>query len=181
MVCAPFRPTIDSPHKLACPPFLKIVQTSWLICALQTLRRLLRVESIVRGSALAVVARVRSMSTPKPILEIEAFGWLGGWLALLTGMGIGFEACGLKTPAPPTSIAAMYPITDLNDPFWHTKQHPVSYWPRVIPAEEMTEHLDPKAPVLFESALDSKRAQCYPYMLQEWEQFYTLRRSNRKI
>ena len=40
----------------------------------------------------------------------------GGWLALLTGMGIGFEACGISPPAPPTSIAAIYPISDLNDP-----------------------------------------------------------------
>lgn len=42
---------------------------------------------------------------------------LGGWLALLTGLGVGFEACGIEAPAPPTSIAAIYPISDLNDPY----------------------------------------------------------------
>jgi hypothetical protein len=40
----------------------------------------------------------------------------GGWLALLTGLGVGFEACGIAPPAAPTSNAALYPISDLNDP-----------------------------------------------------------------
>lgn len=43
-------------------------------------------------------------------------GSAGGWLALLTGLGVGFEACGITPPAAPTSIAAIYPISDLNDP-----------------------------------------------------------------
>lgn len=91
----------------------------------------------------------------------------GGWLALLTGMGIGFKACGLNAPATPASIAAVYPISDLDDPFWHTKQHPVSYMPRIIKDEEVAEYLDPKQPVSFESTLESKRSMCYPYMIQE--------------
>jgi hypothetical protein len=41
----------------------------------------------------------------------------GGWLALLVGLGVGFEACGITPPAAPTSIAAIYPISDLNDPY----------------------------------------------------------------
>lgn len=94
-------------------------------------------------------------------------GSAGGWLALLTGMGIGFKACGLTAPATPASIAAVYPISDLDDPFWHTKQHPVSYMPRIIKDEEVAEYLDPKQPVSFESTLESKRSMCYPYMIQE--------------
>lgn len=49
-------------------------------------------------------------------------GSAGGWLALLASTGVGFEACGLKAPAPPLVCAAIYPITDLLDPFWTTKQ-----------------------------------------------------------
>jgi len=94
-------------------------------------------------------------------------GSAGGWLALLTGMGIGFEASGLKAPAPPTSIAAIYPISDLNDPFWHTKQHPVSYMPRIIKEEELTEYLDANKPVSAFSMLDSPRSMFYHYMIQE--------------
>ena len=35
----------------------------------------------------------------------------GGWLALLAGTGIGFEACGLGLPPKVAGIAAIYPIT----------------------------------------------------------------------
>lgn len=49
-------------------------------------------------------------------MELIVHVLLGGWLALLTGLGVGFEACGIEAPAPPTSIAAIYPISDLNDP-----------------------------------------------------------------
>jgi hypothetical protein len=104
----------------------------------------------------------------------------GGWLALLTGMGIGFEACGIQKPAPPTSIAAIYPITDLNDPFWHTKQHPVSYMPRVIKEEELTEFLDPSKPISDATPLDHPRSMFYHYMIQEcvpfryWRAWLTL-------
>ncbi|KAJ7924932.1 Alpha/Beta hydrolase protein [Mycena leptocephala] len=75
----------------------------------------------------------------------------GGWLSFLAGMGIGYAACGLEPPAPVSGIAVLYPISDLNDPFWTTKQHPVSYMPRVVAF----------------STLDSKRAVFYHYMVQE--------------
>jgi acetyl esterase/lipase len=49
-------------------------------------------------------------------------GSAGGWLALLAGTGVGFKACGIEPPAAPSVIAAIYPITDLLDPFWNTRQ-----------------------------------------------------------
>ena len=50
-------------------------------------------------------------------------GSAGGWQALMIGLGVGFEACGVATPTPVAGIAAMYPISDLSHPFWITKQH----------------------------------------------------------
>jgi len=94
-------------------------------------------------------------------------GSAGGWLALLTGMGISFEACGISPPAPPTSIAAIYPISDLNDPFWHTKQHPVSYMDRVIKTEELTDYLDASKPMVDSCPLGCPRCKFYHYMIQE--------------
>lgn len=49
-------------------------------------------------------------------------GSAGGWLALLAGTGVGFKACGIEPPAAPSAVAAIYPISDLLDPFWNTKQ-----------------------------------------------------------
>lgn len=49
-------------------------------------------------------------------------GSAGGWLALLAGTGVGFKACGIEPPAAPSVVAAIYPISDLLDPFWNTKQ-----------------------------------------------------------
>jgi acetyl esterase/lipase len=91
----------------------------------------------------------------------------GGWLSFLAGTGIGYEACGLEPPSssPVSGIAALYPITDLADPFWTTKQHPVSYMPRVIPDAEVAPFLDPTADKLAFTALDSKRAVFYHYMV----------------
>jgi len=91
----------------------------------------------------------------------------GGWLALLAGTGIGYAACGLEPPAPVSGIAALYPITDLSDPFWTTKQHPVSYMPRVVPDAEVAPFLDPAAAKVAFTTLDSKRAVFYHYMVQE--------------
>ncbi|KAJ6594020.1 Alpha/Beta hydrolase protein [Mycena capillaripes] len=91
----------------------------------------------------------------------------GGWLSLLAGTGIGYAACGLEPPPPVSGIAALYPITDLADPFWTTKQHPVSYMPRVIPHEEVALFLDPSADKVAFSALDDKRGVFYHYMVQE--------------
>lgn len=50
-------------------------------------------------------------------------GSAGGWLALLLGSGVGFEACGLTPPAHPLGVCAIYPITDITDSFWTTPQH----------------------------------------------------------
>ncbi|ORY35306.1 Alpha/Beta hydrolase protein [Naematelia encephala] len=93
----------------------------------------------------------------------------GGWLALLAGTGIGFQACSLPVPASPTAIIGLYPISDLGDPFWHTKQHPVSYMNRIISVSELETHgfLDPTAPKTTESELTGPRSIFYHYMVQE--------------
>lgn len=92
-------------------------------------------------------------------------GSAGGWLALLAGTGVGFKACGLVPAAPPTAICAIYPISDLEDPFWTTVQRPVSYFPRVIEREEMEEYLDPEKPQASMSKLESTRSNFYHYMV----------------
>ncbi|KAF7321661.1 Polyketide synthase [Mycena kentingensis (nom. inval.)] len=91
----------------------------------------------------------------------------GGWLCLLAGTGIGYAACGLAPPPKVSGIAALYPITDLADPFWTTKQHPVSYLPRVIPDEEVASFVDPTSQKLAFTAVESPRAIFYHYMVQE--------------
>lgn len=91
----------------------------------------------------------------------------GGFLALLAGTGIGYTACGLEKPEPVTGIAAFYSITDLEDPFWTTKQHPVSYFKRVIGKEEVEPFISPDDTKVVSSALDSKRSIFYHYMVQE--------------
>lgn len=92
----------------------------------------------------------------------------GGWLCLLAGTGIGYAACGLEAPAPVSGIAALYPISDLADPFWTTKQRPVSYMPRVVPDDEVAPFIDPAAEKVAFTTLDSKRAVFYHYMVQEY-------------
>lgn len=96
---------------------------------------------------------------------IVSGGSAGGWLALLAGTGVGFAACGVEPPAKPLAIAAIYPISDLEDPFWTTKQHPVSYLPRVIEKQEMQAYLDAKAPPTSASSPDSTRSGFYGYMV----------------
>ncbi|WRT70061.1 uncharacterized protein IL334_007055 [Kwoniella shivajii] len=95
---------------------------------------------------------------------IVSGGSAGGWLALLIGSGVGFRACGLQPPEKPLAIAPIYPITDLLNPFWITKQHPVSYYPRIIDRSELEPYLDPHAEVTSFSTLDSPRAKFYHYM-----------------
>lgn len=95
----------------------------------------------------------------------------GGWLALLAGSGLGFAACGLPPPQPrPQGVIGLYPISDLDDSFWTTKQHPVTYMKgRIIDGpSELGAYLDAKAPVSASSALDSPRSLFYHYMIQEW-------------
>lgn len=93
----------------------------------------------------------------------------GGWLSLLAGTGIGFEACGVEPP--PTGavagIAALYPITDLLDEFWTTPQRPVSYMDRIIQQDEVALFLDPATAKLSSSPVDGRRAMFYHYMIQE--------------
>ncbi len=93
----------------------------------------------------------------------------GGWLSLLCGTGIGFKASGLDPPEKGRvkGIAALYPITDLLDPFWTTKQYPVSYFKRIIDKEELGAFLDHKGEKVASSALDSPRNVFYSYMIQE--------------
>jgi hypothetical protein len=92
----------------------------------------------------------------------------GGWLSLLAGTGVGYAACGLEPPEAVSGIAALYPISDLADPFWTTKQHPkVSYMPRVILDEEVAPFIDPAADAVGSSAPESKRSIFYHYMVQE--------------
>lgn len=92
----------------------------------------------------------------------------GGWLALLAGTGIGYAACGLEPPKGMTAIAAIYPITDLEDPFWSTQQRPVSFFHRVIKDEEMKEFVDPNAPAIAAPSIESRRSILYHYMVQEY-------------
>lgn len=92
----------------------------------------------------------------------------GGWLALLAASGLGFKECGLKSPPKPFGCIPIYPISDLTNSFWNTKQHPVSYFPRIIDGEkELGKDLDPNSAVLTNSALDSSRSVFYHYMIQE--------------
>lgn len=92
----------------------------------------------------------------------------GGWLALLTASGLGYQECGLQAPPKPFGCIAIYPISDLKDSFWNTKQHPVTYFPRIIDGEkELGENLDPNSAILTSSALDAPRSVFYHYMIQE--------------
>lgn len=91
----------------------------------------------------------------------------GGWLSLLAGTGIGFEECGLQKPTPVSGIAALYPITDLLDPFWKVVKRPVSYMNRIIGHEEVQPFIDPADAKTCFSALEDRRAIFYAYMVQE--------------
>ncbi|KAF8998727.1 Alpha/Beta hydrolase protein [Cyathus striatus] len=96
-------------------------------------------------------------------------GSAGGWLSLLCGTGIGFKASGLEFPRPVKGIAALYPMTDMLDPFWRTKQRPVSYMDHIIPDEEMKSFIDPNGPKICETPLEvtAPRNALYNYMIQE--------------
>lgn len=90
----------------------------------------------------------------------------------MAGTGIGYAAAGVPVPPPVQGIAAIYPITDLLDPFWTTKQRPVSYMPRVIPDEEVAAFVDPNSPKTCFSPVDSPRSIFYSYMVQEFVTFF---------
>lgn len=91
----------------------------------------------------------------------------GGWLALLAGTGVGFEASGLKAPEGITGIVAIYPITDLLDPFWTTKHRPVVYLDRIIEHSEMATFVDPNSEKTSWAEATGKRSMFYHYMVQE--------------
>ncbi|KAE9402632.1 alpha/beta-hydrolase [Gymnopus androsaceus JB14] len=81
------------------------------------------------------------------------------------------SSAGAGLPKPPTvqGNAAIYPITDLEDPFWKVPQRPVPYLDRMIAKEEVQPFIDPAdsgSRVSF-AALDSPRSMFYHYMLQE--------------
>jgi len=91
----------------------------------------------------------------------------GGWLSLLAGTGIGYRASGIEPPEGITGIAAIYPITDLLDPFWSTKQRPVVYMDRIIENQEMETFMDPNSKKTSCSEATGKRSMFYHYMVQE--------------
>ncbi|KAJ4474413.1 Alpha/Beta hydrolase protein [Lentinula aciculospora] len=93
----------------------------------------------------------------------------GGWLSLLCGLGIGFDEIGVSKPPSVQGVVPIYPITDLEDPFWKTTQRPVKYMDRVIAFEEVQPFLNPYdlESQIASSALDSPRAIFYSYMVQE--------------
>jgi acetyl esterase/lipase len=89
----------------------------------------------------------------------------GGWLALMAGTGIGYQASRQHPPRAVHAVMAMYPITDLLDPFWTTKhrQNPG----RIIKRSEMKTFLDPNSEKTSCSDPTSKRSMFYDYMIQE--------------
>lgn len=50
-------------------------------------------------------------------------GSAGGWLALFLATGVGFKACGLTAPEKPLACVPLYPITDIEAPFFTTQQY----------------------------------------------------------
>jgi len=118
----------------------------------------------VRSSPTFRSATHNRVNTSKLILSGSS---AGGWLSLLCGTGIGFAACKLEPPLRVTAIAAIYPITDMLDPFWTTKQRPVSYMDRVIEQEEVEPFINPGDEKTASSAADERRSIFYHYMVQE--------------
>ncbi|KAM0788924.1 hypothetical protein ACM66B_003002 [Microbotryomycetes sp. NB124-2] len=103
-----------------------------------------------------------------PSSLIVSGGSAGGWLALIAGMGVGYEACNLQPPPRPLAICAIYPISDLLDSFWTNKQHKASYFPRRIEAKELEQYLDPSSTVVGFSEVTSPRSNFYHYMARLW-------------
>ncbi|PWN24111.1 alpha/beta-hydrolase [Microstroma glucosiphilum] len=97
----------------------------------------------------------------------------GGWLSLLVSSSLAFEKMGIPlVPGAKEKVRGtipIYPISDITQPFWRTRQRPVSYLGgRVIDGpRELGEFLDPHAPQVANSAPDSKRSSFYHYMIQE--------------
>lgn len=66
-----------------------------------------------------------------------------------------------------TGICAIYPISDLEDPFWTTKQKPVSYMTRVVDRKEVEPFVSPLDGKTASSVVDGPRSIFYTYMIQE--------------
>lgn len=93
----------------------------------------------------------------------------GGWLAMLTGSGIGFHECGLKSLSSIKirGVLGIYPISDLQHSFWKTKQRPASFSDRIIEQNELKYELDPSSQIHTFSNEQDKRSNFYTYMVQE--------------
>jgi acetyl esterase/lipase len=91
----------------------------------------------------------------------------GGWLALLAGTGIGYKVSGERAPRGIRGVVAIYPITDLLDPFWTTKHRPVVYLDRIIEHSETETFVDPNSEKRSWSDPTGKRSMFYHYMVQE--------------
>jgi hypothetical protein len=98
----------------------------------------------------------------------------GGWLAMLVSSSLGFEKMGIP-PIPGgmekvRGTIPIYPISDITQPFWRTKQRPLSYLGgRVIdgPRELGEGTLDPESAELASTPPGGKRNDFYHYMVQE--------------
>ncbi|GAA5961676.1 hypothetical protein JCM3765_000471 [Sporobolomyces pararoseus] len=91
----------------------------------------------------------------------------GGWLSLLGGLKIGLQAWEEGSKERVKGVVGIYPITSVEHEFWHKKQHPVSYYDRVLSEEEMKVHLDPKADEISGNPDDPDRNKMYTWMIQE--------------
>ncbi|KAK0546139.1 hypothetical protein OC846_005068 [Tilletia horrida] len=91
----------------------------------------------------------------------------GGWLALLAGTGIAVENLHVRERIK--AIAAIYPMSTLNDSFWTTKQRPLSYAEngRIYEAREQAGALDEEGPIVTSVTLDSPRGAFFMYITQE--------------
>ncbi|KIK62959.1 hypothetical protein GYMLUDRAFT_41247 [Collybiopsis luxurians FD-317 M1] len=101
----------------------------------------------------------------------------GGWFSLLIGCGIGFEEAGLGLGRVPVvkGLIPIYPMTDLEDPFFKTKHRPVAYIRRIIGEnrivgdEEVQPFIDPDdlgSRASF-AEVESARTVLYHYAVQE--------------
>lgn len=92
---------------------------------------------------------------------------------MLVSSGLGFEKMGIPLiPGAKERVRGtipIYPISDITQPFWRTKQRPLSYLGgRVIDGpRELGAALDPGAPKVASSPPGSSRNNFYHWMVQE--------------
>ncbi|GAA5957293.1 hypothetical protein JCM21900_000801, partial [Sporobolomyces salmonicolor] len=159
------------PHLLAAPsqhnlclisPDYRLAPQTRLPSILSDIAALL---SFIRSPAFVEHPHVDGKVDPGRVVVSGASA--GGWLALMAGLAVGFDAAGVERPERVQGVAAIYPISNLEDPFWTSKQYPVSYLSRIIEREEVAEYLDPSAPPTSFSEPGSRRNKFYDYMIQE--------------